>query len=668
MLGLTGFRPVGLSIRVPSNVVHNYRADIDGLRAVAILGVLVYHLDPAWLSGGFVGVDVFFVISGYLIAAIIYRDAAGKGFSLLKFYEKRIRRIIPALFVMFLAVGLYAVKVLPPGELMDLAKSMRYAVYSISNFFFLSESEGYFTEGVAEMPLLHTWSLAVEEQFYIFFPFVIVAGHRWLKTKHQLVAVIGVLGLISLGLSQWMVLRNAAQAFYALPWRAWEMLIGSFLALAPMPGISKVRENALGVVGLGLIGWSMVVFDHATVFPGLSALMPCVGAALVIFSGRHPGSWVARFLSLKPLVGIGLISYSVYLWHWPLIVFAKYSYDFTPSVGVALFLVSLVLGFLSWRFVEIPFRNPGFLGRRKIFAGWAMASVVFIAATMVIKRGKGFPDHYPQQVQDYWKDNKWPERYRSTADETFDPALGKIYGNESAVPSVAAWGDSHLQSLLPMLDQLALEKGVAIRSYGMNGQPPITGIALAGLKDAKQRAEYSTRVLEILKADPNIKTVIMQARWNIYFKGNNEHPDEKSPLLYGHTFDRDEDREKFIAAKLKETVDALVAAGKKVVLVYPTPEIGFNLPKYATRRVLSGREVPQDLPLPHYEERGRTVVEMLDAYRSMDGVVTIPLAGRLMHGDRIKLSDDQGKLIYWDSNHLSVSGALYLRDLFEGVF
>jgi peptidoglycan/LPS O-acetylase OafA/YrhL len=647
-----------------------YRADIDGLRAVAILAVLVFHIRPGLLSGGFVGVDVFFVISGFLIAAIIYRDVTGAGgFSLVRFYERRIRRIVPALFVLFLVTWVWALRALLPHDLMEFVKSVRYAIFSVSNFYFLDASKGYFDPEVSRMPMLHTWSLAVEEQFYVVFPLLLMAGHRWLKSRKALVWWIAGLGLVSLGFSEWMVRRDPAWAFYLLPFRAWEMLLGAFLALTPLPPVAKWRDNLAGIAGLALLAGSMVFYDEATVFPGLSALVPCAGAALVIYAGRNREAVVGRVLGCGPLVGIGLISYSVYLWHWPLIAFGRYSFGDTPAMGVVVFLMSLLLGFLSWGWVERPFRNGTFLRRKTVFAAWAVASVAFLGAAVVVKKGKGFPEHYPAEVRGYLDDRIWPQHFRSDAEETYEPDLAPVFGNTAAIPSVALWGDSHAQSLLPMLDAIAKDKGVAVRGYGMNAQMPMAGVTVVGMDHPEARSDFSAEVLADLKADAGIRTVILLARWNAYFFGNNEDSDMAPPAIVGQTFGTPAERENFIAAKLDETVTQLLAAGKKVVLVYPIPEPGLKVPDHVAKLVLAGGKAPDELVMAGYRQRVRPVREMFAKYETLAGVALVDPSGKLLRGeDRVSIRSGAGRLLYRDTNHLSVSGSMHLRELFEPVF
>ncbi len=294
-----------------------YRADIDGLRAVAVLSVLAFHIGLSRFGGGFVGVDVFFVISGYLISSIIFADINASRFTITGFYERRIRRIFPALVAMLVVASVVAVIYLLPGELVDYAKSLLAATGSASNVYFWSHS-GYFASPTSK-PLLHTWSLAVEEQFYISFPlFLLLVRRFWPQRLRTAVVALFFLSFVS---SCVVVSRNADTAFYMPYTRAWELLLGTLLSLNIFPRLRLAwTRNVATLTGIGMIGWSVLFYSQETLFPGASALLPCVGSALIIWAGEGGTSLVGSALSWRPVVFIGLISYSLYLWHWPVIV------------------------------------------------------------------------------------------------------------------------------------------------------------------------------------------------------------------------------------------------------------------------------------------------------------------------------------------------------------
>ena len=389
----------------PKHSALAYRPDIDGLRAVAVLLVLAYHLGISKLhglprfQGGFIGVDVFFVISGFLISSVILAQISASQFSLFSFYERRIRRIFPALFVMMFVTSLLAYKYFLPTELEDFGKSLLAATFSVSNIYFWKQS-GYFDAPAAMKPLLHTWSLAVEEQFYIFFPLLLVLVRRLFPSKLRLAVV--VIALLSFAVSAVGAFKAPDSTFYLAPTRAWELLLGTILSLKMFPEISgQTRRNIAAAAGLILIFAAGSLFTVATPFPGIAALAPCLGAALIIAAGQSGTSLVGRALSLRPVVFVGLISYSLYLWHWPLIVFQGIGSLLVTGVSggiekIVVILASFAAAIVSWKFVEVPFRT----GRLKLTGASvfkaALASALVIGAIgsgMIVFHG--LPSRFP---------------------------------------------------------------------------------------------------------------------------------------------------------------------------------------------------------------------------------------------------------------------------------
>lgn len=340
----------------------SYRPDIDGLRTLAVIPVILFHAGFASLGGfklapgGYVGVDVFFVISGFLISRIIYSEVNSGSYSVVAFYARRVRRIFPALFVVYLtclAVGATR------GILED-AEQIRNAVISsvffVSNLYFAAHS-GYFDSALQSNPLLHTWSLSIEEQFYIIIPIILLALR---KQSHRVrVTVLSGLMLASLGASIYLTRTVPDQAYYSLAARAWELAIGSLLGIVTFRQLAAWQSEALGVAGLLAILAAIVTFDKATSFPGYTALLPTLGAAAIILSGMHHRTAVARFLGCYPMRQVGLISYSLYLWHWPILVFMRQAGYGSRTDALVAIVLCFVLAWLSWRFVEQPFRKAG---------------------------------------------------------------------------------------------------------------------------------------------------------------------------------------------------------------------------------------------------------------------------------------------------------------------
>ena len=352
-----------------------YRAEIDGLRALAVVPVILFHAGFELFSGGFVGVDVFFVISGYLITTILIEDIEKNRFSFVNFYERRARRILPALFfVIFICIP-FAWMWMLPSQMKDFSQSLIAVSFFASNILFWRES-GYFDAAAEEKPLLHTWSLAVEEQYYVLFP--IFLFFAWRYGKNKVFWMIVVFAVLSLALSEWGWRNKATANFYLAPTRAWELFAGSIAAFV-VQNRGVQSNNALSLLGLAAIVFAIFAYDEATPFPSMYALVPVAGVVLlVLFADRE--TLAAKLLSKKIVVGIGLVSYSAYLWHQPLFAFARIKLIETPSFELMaiLSLMSIILAWFSWKFVETPFRNKLRFNRNKIFfLSIVLSSLIF---------------------------------------------------------------------------------------------------------------------------------------------------------------------------------------------------------------------------------------------------------------------------------------------------
>ena len=384
-----------------SNENLSYVPGIDGLRAISVVSVMIYHLKANYLRGGFVGVDIFFVISGFLITQLLLKDIQAERFSILVFYERRIRRILPALLAVLLVTFLLGLRYCLPTEMVDLAKSQVAATLSASNVYFW-EVSGYFDGPAAGKPLLHTWSLAVEEQFYIFWPLFLVAGHRFIARR--LLATTLVITGLSLAASIIGVFRYPDATFYLPFTRIWELALGGLLPLGLVPKpLGSTSRNILAALGLMLIIGSVFMIDSDMPFPGLLALPPCLGALFILLAGRDGNSLVGRLLATWPLAFIGVISYSLYLWHWPVVVFQK-NYTFLASGlteganKILIVAVSLVAATLSWRLIEQPFRTgPLRPSASRLVKMASIGSVLLISAGLAAWAAGGFPGRYSEK-------------------------------------------------------------------------------------------------------------------------------------------------------------------------------------------------------------------------------------------------------------------------------
>jgi peptidoglycan/LPS O-acetylase OafA/YrhL len=393
-----------LTVRVGNLLQVQYRPEIDGLRAVAVVPVILFHAGIDAFGGGFVGVDVFFVISGYLITSIILAEQEEGTFSLRSFYERRARRILPALFLVMAASSLMAWLLFFPNDFEAFSRSVIATTLFSSNFLFWSET-GYFDTAAELKPLLHTWSLAVEEQYYILFPLFLILMWRVARSRTGL--ALALLGALSLLLAEWGAQKHPEAAFFLLPFRFWELALGALAALylsgrKPSfgPGVSQLGSG----IGLALILWAVFWFDKDTPFPGFNALVPTVGTGLIILFAM-PSTLVGRLLSNRQLVGVGLISYSAYLWHQPLLAFARYRSLTEPPIGILLGICALTfcLAYLSWRFVEIPLRRKDTYSRRGIFVASATGAAIAVVIGIAGVSSRGFEEGFVASLDDRQK-------------------------------------------------------------------------------------------------------------------------------------------------------------------------------------------------------------------------------------------------------------------------
>lgn len=431
-----------------------YRREIDGLRALAIVPVILFHANFEAFSGGFVGVDVFFVISGYLITSIILTQNEAGVFSLANFYERRARRILPTLFVVMTVCILVSWVLLIPGYMKDFARSLVAVSLFSSNILFWRES-GYFDTAAELKPLLHTWSLAVEEQYYVLFPLFLLI--MWRFAKRWTVAVLAVIAAISFGLAELNAVKKPAASFFLLPTRGWEIAIGALVAFYVVrnPGqrIQKAVQEMGGILGLILIVYAIFFYSKEIPFPGAYALAPTLGAALIILCATS-STIVGRVLSTKVLVNVGLISYGAYLWHQPIFVFARHSSVDTESIiaKIALSLVTIFLAYVSRRYIEFPFRN-NVISKRRFFALVALFTSLFLF-TGIVGSTHGFKNRYDHSLHPFL--------------DTFDQDLQADYvqrgyllhaqaknnWDESGNPKILIIGDSYSQDLFNAISEI----------------------------------------------------------------------------------------------------------------------------------------------------------------------------------------------------------------------
>jgi peptidoglycan/LPS O-acetylase OafA/YrhL len=648
----------------------SYRPDIDGLRALAILPVVFFHYRVPFFGGGFVGVDVFFVISGFLITSLIAAEVEQGRFSIVRFYERRVRRIFPALFAMLAVVTAAAILLMFPVDLVGYAKSLLATALFAANFQFWSEA-GYFDTLADTKPLLHLWSIAVEEQFYILFPALLLLLSKG-SPRMRMVGV-AVIFVSSFALSVWGISQAPAATFYLLPARAWELMLGALIALGAFPHIEnrRVRE-ALVALGIALIAFAVLSFTSDMPFPGMAATVPCVGAALVIYAGDARQTALGKLLSMRPLVFVGVISYSLYLWHWPLFVLAKYVVfrDLTGLERVGLLALSFAIAALSWRFVEGPFRGRATGNwRSRLFPAALAAMAITAISGMVAEAADGWPGRLSPDIRRILaeQDDHEPRIARCfarTSQNVRDGDLCAMGAVGAAAPSYLLWGDSHADAILPAVGDVTRRAGHSGLFAGAESCPPLLGVNTPRADCRK----FNDAVLA-LALNRNISEVILSARWAKSAEGAT-YGDEP----HGHVVLSDDegsgspqrDNHAVFERGLERTVQALTRSGKKVVIVASVPEIGWPVPAVLARRALARDRTNVDPALANYLHRQRFVLDELARMHKLYGVTVIYPHEILCSADACQVALN-GVPLYRDEHHLSVYGARLIEPLLAGT-
>lgn len=638
------------------------RRDIDGLRALAVIPVVLFHFGFSTFSGGFVGVDVFFVISGFLITSILFREISAQRFSFVDFWARRARRIIPALSVVLLATLALGWLLLTAKDFSELGRTVRYQSLFISNILFMRE-DGYFQPASDLKPLLHTWSLAVEEQYYIFFPLLMVVLMR--HVRHWRWVLFAVL-LVSFGLNIAYIERKPDVAFFSLPTRAWELLCGAMLAVMPAPrkSVPAWLYQAVGIAGLAAVLAAVFLFDKTTVFPGWAALLPVLGTTALIWSGAQGSTWVGQVLSLRPLVWIGLLSYSFYLWHWPVYVYANaISIDGIQAFeAVGWILLSLGLAWLSLQFVELPFREKRLLaGRKPVLVGGLLAVAALAVVGSVVRSADGFPQRLTGKALEYAQAREWRAGQMKCMLVTKDKNLDKacLLGGNQALPATRlVWGDSHAAALLPAIDSSATRQGRPVWLYSMSACPPILS------DDPRQRCkDFNEQTMEQVRR-LQIKDVVLASNWSLYVYGREDG--DKKVLLNAH--DNRVQAEARMAAAIEARVAAIRAAGAQVWLFKEVPLQRKGAISRLTSLTRIGRSTEGlGRPIEEHLARQQFLSSLFDAMSAADPGVHVIDPTPLMCEGQVCNIEVNGHSQYRDEDHLSDIGSARLSPLFAPV-
>lgn len=662
------------------SAIHNqtigYRPEIDGLRAIAVLPVILFHSGLGFFSGGFVGVDVFFVISGYLITSIILRELEQGRFSIVRFYARRARRILPALLFVVLCTLPFAWMWMLPDELARFGKSLLAIATFSSNIFFLRNTN-YFAPTAEDQPFLHTWSLAVEEQYYVLFPLFLILSWRFGKSKLFWLTSFG--AILSLALAEWGWRNHPVANFYLLPMRAWELLAGSLLALAPTKKISTLRKCSLtseigAMTGLILILLSAIAFDKSNPFPSLDALIPVGGALLVItFSG--PQNLSGKLLGSRPFVTLGLISYSAYLWHQPLLALVRIKTGDISANEASIFLaLTLLLAWLTWRFIETPFRLKGASVTEKYSD--LKGALRYGTASLVALGTLGLSI---KVSADILLDDSELQKYTISAKGNagvFDSGLcidGKgnfkadMCGDDGRPNKILLWGDSFAMHLAQPFQNMngGLVQATMSSCFPDSAFTPFPDNINYDIEWAKRCNAFSKSVLKYAIESESIEYVIVSSTfvWPLKYQSY----DGK---------DRGEISKNNFLEAIKSDIRKLRESGKRVVFVSPTPQSqSGDFLRCAKRRLY---EKHRDAPASD-DHQGFCKFALTYSKQVSDDSVSIFLREIAKHSDvqifyigQLTCGSDSlcspfvdGTLIYYDWGHLTSAGIEAIESKFD---
>lgn len=626
-----------------------YRSDIDGLRAVAVLAVILFHIDSSLIPGGFVGVDIFFVISGYLISLHIFKDISNNKFSLLEFYRRRVKRIVPAMLVVIAVTIILTQIFFRPTDAEKVAESGLWSLLSLANvYFWLFQDTSYFAAASSELPLLHLWSLGVEEQFYIFWPLILMVVYRITYGKTFLI-ILTFFAVSSFVLGEYLYSYDPAFVYYMLPTRAGELLIGAISAhIILRHGTHKIHPSIVKLsayIGLTLIAGSFFLLSEEQVFPGLRAIPPTIGVALLILAGHYGKSWPTHILMLKPMIWVGVISYSAYLWHWPILAFYRYSQPEMSLVsGVIIFSATIFLAKLSYIYIECPARKSTrsaiqvFI--RQFFI--PVACLAFIALVFMKLDGYGlrwFSAEYKASLTALNDETRPAYQYDYVCQrqlitvkdlENSTCIIGEV---STEAPQAILWGDSNAAHYIGMLGVFSRESGFSFKNLEVGSCPPIRADAMPFVS-AKRLPDCRKSSELILNNIDSYKAVIISSNWSNY----KSHSETFMPVFF-------------------KTVKELLNKGKLVILIGKAPVIS-TYDRLCREKALSFPYVKCDTSSVALSKDIEEVNSILKTFAADTlNVEYFDITDFLCPKGVCSAFDENGNVIYYDSSHLTLSAS-----------
>ena len=638
----------------------NYRPEIDGLRAIAVFSVITYHARDTFLPGGFLGVDIFFVISGYLITSLILKELKlTNKFSFSNFYERRVRRIIPALLGMIILSTFISYITLLPDSFVDFSKSLISSIFSVSNFYFHYTGNLYGAESSLLKPLLHTWSLSVEEQFYILLPVTVFVIYKFFR-KHLLKLIFSGI-LISLIFSQYISSAHSGFNFYLLPSRGFELLLGSLLAKLELDNgrmnrnSSLILNKILPIIGLSLIFYSLIFFNDKMLLPSFYSLVPIIGTMLVIWFS-HKDELVTQILSNRSIVFFGLISYSLYLFHFPVFAFARYLNLLDNNLFILIFFVILISS-LSYYFIERPFRNKKIISFRKLSISLIITIMGLIFFNSYVIYKDGIKERFPKIFHNL----EYKEKIN--------------FNKQGTKGNVVLIGDSHSDAIAYHLNEELIKESFNLSRF-------ITRLYVKNLNQYNYLTNQinesfinrNLKIEEYINKENNL-IVVFHQRWTFSILGtffDNEegiteydNESEKYAVKIKPTSENINEQQRIILVRksIVSSINSILEKNHKVILVYPVPENAFDVPRSIYNKLnKTNINVPiLSTSYDVYKKRNKLVFETLDSIQN-DNIYRV-YPHKHFCDNQIKnrcVSNSKDKIYYFNDDHLSLQGSTFV--------
>jgi len=655
-----------------------HRDDIDGLRAFAVIAVVFFHARVPGFGGGFTGVDVFFVISGYLIAGIVWRGMEREDFSFARFYARRFARLLPALLIVSAVTLIASFFLLLPNEFLAAAEAGGFVSVFLSNYLFLRQANDYWSQNeLATQPFLHTWSLAIEEQFYLVLPVLMLgaaACARKARSPLPVALLVGVAVVASFGASVYLTATSQAAAFYSLATRAWELFVGVLLAMVSGRygwHLGRRASELAGWLGLGLLGWGVLGLSQDTQFPGVAALLPTLGAALIILaagSGESPPSLVTRVLSARPVIAVGLASYSLYLWHWPILTLVAsagwYAYGL-PSIPKIWLLVAIIaLSLTSYKWVERPLRRKANDASAQSVIMVGLVALACLAAmsqvfVSIASRSEPVAQPLPPMVRQLVADLKEPPGMECEGSKdvaaVHNDGGGCLIGKPGGAVTYAVVGDSHARMWARGLGSVSDQVGRTGLLMARSGCVPMVGIERPKRDDCPQLVEAS---LSYVARVQSIRTVVLAGYWirqaDWMYKGLTPHARGERGLAQ-------------FEQGLEKAIVTLAAAGKHVVVMRDVPELAGKGYAYesAMASIKNQGAAIYGVSRREHDERQSRFTRILSKLQERHGFDVLDPADWICGEECV--AAQAGKAFYYDQNHLTDAAALYFRAVWKPI-